>query len=207
MTLFQMNVTTEVALTGAAILGLGAYMFASQGEEKAVEAEEKAVEPQGKPVGTPRMPGTAFLGRGGYLPHVQPLFKPPDPPEAIEDQLVDIMEEEKDYKAIIGEWIGNDRLWSSTTFLEEIIGIPLNKMWALFPETMTMVDQISGQVGNTYYGGTYKFHKNYNATAMHWGNWGFARQLQNPKLAQLVTCIWGDLLTCGEVITPFYTGK
>ena len=189
MTLFQMNVTTEIALTGAAIVGLGAYMFASQGEEKAVEAEEKAVEAKKKPVEAGKEAAEA-IGHGwriperpgGYLPHVVPFFKPPDPPDSIEDQLVAIMEEDKDYQGIIREWRGNEHLWSSTTFLDDIIGIPLNKMWGLFPETMTMVDSLSGQVGHTYYGGTYKFHKNYNATSMSWGYWGFARQLQNPKL-------------------------
>ena len=47
-----MNVTTEIALAGAAIVGLGAYMLTSGGEEKAVDpvikiegSEEKAVEP------------------------------------------------------------------------------------------------------------------------------------------------------------------
>ncbi len=106
-----MNVTTEIDLTGAAILGLGAYMFTSQGEEKAVEAEEKAGEAEEKAVEAveaeemdvrpPRMPQAAFWGRGGYI----------RPKATIRDRLIAILERSSDYPTMIRFQEGRDDAW------------------------------------------------------------------------------------------------
>ena len=184
MTLFQMNVTTEIALTGAAILGLGAYMFTSQGEEKAVEAEEKAGEAEEKAVEAveaeeaeekevrpPRMPQAAFWGRGGYI----------RPKATIRDRLIGILERSSDYPTIIRFQEGRDDAWDGEQYLDSIIGIPLQKMWELYPETKTMYGK--GGYPAKYYGGIWSYiTPKGGQTQVHWGDFRLvAAVARNPK--------------------------
>ena len=146
-----MNVTTEIALAGAAIVGLGAYMLTSGGEEKAVdpvikiEGEEKAVEPVIKI--EPGMEGPGGSPERSPSPYVR-LHELSEGQRITIAALMAVMEAKPRYASMPAAYAGNDERWEGSDYLKSIIGIPLTKMFQLYPDTQTITE-------DGYYGGTY----------------------------------------------------
>ena len=146
-----MNVTTEIALAGAAIVGLGAYMLTSGGEEKAVdpaikiEGEEKAVEPVIKI--EPGMEGPRGSPERSPSPEVR-LHELSEGQRITIAALMAVMEAKPRYASMPAAYAGNDERWVARDYLKSIIGIPLFKMWKLYPLTQTITE-------DGYYGGEY----------------------------------------------------